>query len=253
MQLKVFRGNASGNHYDVFEVPQREGMTVLEALFHVQDRLDDSLAFRYSCRGAVCGSCSVLINKMPALACRTQVAPLLAGEGDLNIKPYPGQGDADWDRSTQVLVEPLPHMPVVRDLIVDMTRFFDAYRKVRPVFEAADEHPEKERRMDHSELPEMEKFTNCILCASCYGSCPVNGENEDYLGPAALAKLYRFHIDSREKEGDERLLLANDENGWWGCDFHGNCRKVCPKGVPPNYAIGLARKRLKDLGHTGDT
>ena len=99
--------------------------------------------------------------------------------------------------------------------------------------------------MDPKKLPDLELYTNCILCAACFGACPVNGENSEYLGPAALAKLYRFHIDSRD--GDQlRLEKADIPNGWWACEFHGNCRQVCPKGVPPIMAIGQARAELMD-------
>ena len=104
--------------------------------------------------------------------------------------------------------------------------------------------PEKERIMDPSSVPELELYTNCILCAACFGSCPVDGKNHEYLGPAALAKLYRFHIDPREINGMLRLEKANIPRGWWACEFHGNCRKVCPKDVPPLIAIAKAREQL---------
>ena len=94
-------------------------------------------------------------------------------------------------------------------------------------------------------VKELEKYTNCILCAACVGSCPVSGKDEDFLGPAALAKLYRFHIDPREADDESRLMLANSKRGWWGCEFHANCKAVCPKGVPPIEGIGKARKEIK--------
>ncbi len=224
-------------------------MSVLSALFTIFEEQDDSLAFRYSCRGAVCGTCAMLINKVPRLACRTQVAPLLSGEDRMILSPYPAlHVDTPWDPHEEVLVEPLPHLPVIRDLVVDMDPFFGDYRKTKPVLMPAGPPPEVERRMSPKDVHELERYTNCILCAACYGGCPVNAKNPLYLGPAALAKLYRFHIDPREKRDGSRLLIANYDNGWWACEFHGNCTKVCPKYVPPSVAIGLGRRELETSG-----
>ncbi len=245
MELKAFRYDDSEDgqpHYDEFELPLEPGQTVLDSLFYIQENLDDSLSFRYSCRGAVCGSCAMLINKVPRLACRTQVKPLVEGEDEAEIKPYPALNEgAELEKGT-VLVEPLPHLPVVKDLIVDEEKFFQYYREMKPFLQSEGEDPEKEYRMSPDEVNELEDYTNCILCAACFGSCPVDGENEKYRGPAALAKLFRFHIDPRDDE--DRLTLADHEDGWWDCDFHINCKKVCPKNVPPNAAIGKARAQL---------
>jgi succinate dehydrogenase / fumarate reductase iron-sulfur subunit len=250
MRLKVYRYDPGTDRrrYDVFEIEPRPGMTVLAALFHVQDELDGSLSFRYSCRGAVCGSCAMLINKVPRLACRTQVSSLLAGEGQITLKPYPAiEGGETWEPTEEILVEPLPHLPVLKDLVVDMSRFFEYYRSIEPALKPAAGAPERERLMDPSAVAELEHYTNCILCASCFGACPVDAKNPSYLGPAALAKLYRFHIDPRERDDDSRLLLADKPQGWWACEFHTNCKTVCPKGVPPNVGIGKARARLKAI------
>lgn len=251
MKFKIFRYNLNEDRgrYDTYEFETRPGMTVLGALFHIQERLDDSLVFRYSCRGAVCGNCAMLINKIPRLACRTQLSSLVPEADDMKLKPYPAlEVGTDWNPSEEVLIEPLPHLPVIKDLIVDMKRFFQFYRAVEPVFKPGRLTPEKERLMEVNAVAELEKYTNCILCATCVGSCPVNSKSDDYFGPAALAKLYRFHIDPREPDDDSRLLLANTGAGWWGCEFHANCKKVCPKGVPPNLAIGRSRQELKKFG-----
>ncbi len=254
MKIKIFRYDEyiKKKRYDVFEFEPETGMTVLGALFFIQDRFDDSLAFRYSCRGAVCGSCAMLINKVPRLACRTQLSSLLEETDTINLKPYPAIEEVKepWNPQEEVLVEPLPHLPILKDLIVDMDKFFKFYRAMQPVFKPADEPPEKERFMEPSAVKELEKFTNCVLCAACFGACPVDGKAPDYFGPAALAKLYRFHIDPRESQDDSRLLLANNASGWWGCEFHGNCMRVCPKGVPPNLAIARVRQQLKKNGKT---
>jgi succinate dehydrogenase / fumarate reductase iron-sulfur subunit len=249
MKLKVYRysDEIKKPRYDTFKLEPTLGMTVLGALFHVQQKFDDSIAFHYSCRGAVCGTCAMLINKVPRLACRTQVKSLLKGELKIPLSPYPALEDnVEWDPKEEVLVEPLPHLPVIKDLIVDMEKFFDFYKYIEPVFKPGDPTPEKERRMDPSAIPELELYTNCILCAACFGSCPVDGNDPEYLGPAALAKLYRFYIDPRESNGIECLKIADIPRGWWDCEFHGNCRRVCPKDVPPLIAIAKAREQLNN-------
>ncbi len=247
MNLKVYRyrRGLTSPRYDTFALSPRPGMTVLEALFQVQERFDDSLAFHYSCRGAVCGTCAMLINKVPRLACRTQVELLVRGGLKVPIVPYPAmQETVPWDPTEEVLVEPLPHFPVIKDLIVDMGTFFQYYRFIEPTFKPPADTPEREQTMDPSAVTQLEVYTNCILCAACSGACPVEGKNARYLGPAALAKLYRFHIDPRE-EHTQRLQRADIPTGWWACEFFGNCTRVCPKGVPPRIAIAKAEAELK--------
>jgi len=202
----------------------------------------------------------MLINKVPRLACRTQVDALLGGQKDVSLKPYPAIEDGEsWNPVEEVLVEPLPHLPVQKDLAVDMTKFYRFLQAVQPVLRPAAGAVEREYRMEPSAVRELERYTNCILCGACYGACPVCGENPEYLGPAALAQLYRFHIDPREARGPaplsaeenrtfahpSRLALADQANGWWACRFYTNCHTVCPKGVPPNLAIGHARQELE--------
>ncbi len=242
MILTVRRFDGNGSRYQKFEVKEHPGMTVLDALFEARDKQDDSLAFRYSCRGAVCGSCAMLIDRVPRLACRTQVSDLLSGKAGLELVPFLG-GEVPYDRGSEVLVEPLPNMPVQKDLAVDMTEFFRKYEAMRPFLESKSP-PEREYRMDKAAVRELERYTNCILCAACYGSCPINGKDEGYVGPAALAKLYRFRIDPRENQAQNVLLIADRPDGWWDCRFHANCARVCPKHVPPNVAIAKARKEL---------
>lgn len=243
MKFKIYRYDGEDEDYDTYEVPHEEGQTVLDALFHIQENIDDSLSFRYSCRGAVCGSCAMLIDKDPRLACRTQVEKVKEEKSEL--EHYEALDEGEQKSEEHILVEPLPHLEVEKDLIVDMEKFYENYEKIEPYLKS-EEEPEKEHLMNPDKVSELEEYTNCILCASCFGSCPVNGENEDYFGPAALAKLYRFHLDPREDEDEDRLELADEENGWWACDFYTNCREVCPKGVPPNFGIGKARQELEE-------
>jgi succinate dehydrogenase / fumarate reductase, iron-sulfur subunit len=244
MRIRVYRRSPSEDaEYRLYEIEERKGMTVLDALFQIHDRQDDSLSFRYSCRGAVCGSCAMLINKVPRLACRTQVATLV-NETAMRLAPstaiVPTEG---WDPMTEALIEPLPNLPVMKDLIVDMEGFYAKYRKVGPTL-LAQAPGDRESLMGQEEVKELERYTNCIMCAACYGACPVNANDPEYIGPAALAKLYRFAIDPRDREGMTRLRTADEPHGWWACRFYTNCSRVCPRDVPPNLAIGSARKEL---------
>jgi succinate dehydrogenase/fumarate reductase iron-sulfur protein len=251
MRLKVYRYDpeAGEARYDSFKLKQKPGMTVLGALFSVQDRFDDSLSFRYSCRGAVCGSCAMLINKVPRLACRTQLKAMLESEKK-ELKPFAGSEEGEtWVQGEEVLVEPLPNLPVLKDLVVDMSRFFEYFRKVEPVLKPWKKTPGREYAMRPEAVKELEPYTNCILCASCFSACPVNDRNQGFLGPAALARLYRFAIDPRESGNGSRLVQADTAQGWWACEFHTNCRAVCPRGVLPNIAIGKARAELQKSGH----
>jgi succinate dehydrogenase / fumarate reductase iron-sulfur subunit len=229
LRVRRFDPETKSSRSDTFEFEPKPGMTVLAALFHVRDELDPTLSFRYSCRGAVCGSCAMLINGEPRLACRTQVADAAGAQ-------------------QAVTVAPLPNLPVLKDLVVDMTRFFDRWRVVEPVLKPAAQPPGREYPMAPADVARLEPYTNCILCGACWGACPVNEARPDYYGPAALAKLWRFCIDPRDGDDEQRLQLADRPEGWWACRFHAACKRVCPRGVPPNIAIGQARARLQGPG-----
>ena len=240
MIVRIHRGK--GERYDEYDVHVKDGMTVLETLFWIRENIDQTLAFRYSCRGAICGSCAVLANGKPVLACKTPLSRVSTPENENHVSlaiksELPDRG---------ILIEPVPKLPVIRDLVVDWEPFFEEYRKLEPVLKMNHKHPEKENLVGKDESSELEKYTNCILCALCWSACPVVNEVEGYPGPAALAKLFRFYLDPREANSTKRLSLADNEDGWWACDFYTNCKKVCPKGVPTNVAIGRARKLLKD-------
>jgi succinate dehydrogenase / fumarate reductase iron-sulfur subunit len=201
-----------------------EGMTVLEALLQIQAEQDGTLAFRYACRGAVCGSCAMLMNGEVGLACRTQVHGL---------------------KSEVITVEPLPNLLVLKDLVVDMDIFFERVEAVQPWLQPAEPDPERERLVEPDQWPEPVPYTNCILCASCHGVCPAAERDSDYLGPAALAKHYRFLADVRDVADKARLALVDGEQGVWGCDMVWNCVNVCPRGVPPTKGIGKTRARIR--------
>jgi succinate dehydrogenase / fumarate reductase iron-sulfur subunit len=208
---------------DTFHVEPRKGMNLLEALLRIQDQDDPTLAFRYSCRGAVCGSCAMKVNGELVLACRTSVKELM---GKTN------------------LIEPLPYFPPIRDLIVDMSSFFEHYREIEPYLHGLSIPPETEYRMSEHERKAIDPYIQCILCGICFGVCPAFKRDQRFLGPAMLAKAYRFLADSRDKRDKEILESVNAQTGVWGCNTVFQCVKVCPKEVPPTHAIVNMRGRI---------
>jgi succinate dehydrogenase iron-sulfur subunit len=246
--LKVKRQEEENVWYQEYEVEDRPGMTVLEALFYAQEKLDPSLTFRYACRGAVCGSCGMLINRIPRLACKMQISEMRkepTNEGNLEVLITNKKTEID---NSVILIEPLPNLRVIRDLVVDMEPFYSLLEDIKPWLEMKENVPEKENLMDRDTQVKIEQYTNCILCALCHGSCPVAAKDKQYYGPAALAKAWRFYLDPRENEESkqERLAIVDSESGVWGCDTVYKCVAVCPKKVAPTLAINELRDRIED-------
>jgi len=241
MKLRIARSRNGGKitHYDLYKIETKKGMTVLDALFQIQDKMDSSLSFRYSCRGAVCGSCSMLINKEPRLACRTQISELKSY--DMKLKPFPALTNrpSGWNPDDEILIEPLPNMPILKDLVVDMSDFYKALKTMKLWVDSKDSS--EAHLQSPSDREKIKRYVNCILCAICYGSCPVNAEHNEYLGPAALAKAWRFAEDSRIEDSDRYIQAASVLNGVPLCDLVMNCVKACPKGVAPGGAIRKMR------------
>ena len=204
-----------------FVVPVQGSLTVLEALFDIQEKQDPSLAFRYCCRSSICGSCAMYINGRYRLACQTNISHL----------------DAD-----EVTVLPLPHVPVVRDLVWDMDDFFDKYEYIKPWLIHNSQTPEKELLQSPHDRSYLTMPIDCIMCASCYSSCPSVWGEQHYLGPAALLKAYRFEVDSRDEGGKERLPLFDNERGVYRCHTITNCVEACPKELNPTEGIQWLKK-----------
>jgi succinate dehydrogenase / fumarate reductase iron-sulfur subunit len=177
----------------------------------------------------------MVINKKPRLACRTQVSEV-AGEKVLSVSAYGPIAKPDMKMGNEILVEPLPNLPLIKDLIVDMKPFFEHYEYVKPWFER-DPKTGKENSMSQEEVNKVDKYAACILCGLCYGACPVSARNVNYLGPAALAKAWRFYADSRYVNGDQMLTRVDIPNAVWACNHVYRCVEVCPKQVPPTNAI----------------
>jgi len=201
-----------------YDVPYRAEMSVLQALQHVKDEIDGSLSFRWSCRMAICGSCGMMIDGKPALACQTFLREHLPGP---------------------VRVEPLAHFPIERDLVVDARGFIGKLESIKPYL-----IPKEPRRLDEGEylqtpqqLERFEQYASCINCMLCYAACPQFGLDERFTGPAALALLHRYNADSRDGGRAQRMAVLNAEEGVWSCTAVGYCSEVCPKQVDPANAV----------------
>jgi fumarate reductase iron-sulfur subunit len=205
-------------YFDAYEVPYEEDMVVLDALNYIKDNLDGSLAYRWSCRMGICGSCGMMVNGEPRLTCSAFLR---------EFYPKP------------VLIEPLRYFPVMRDLIVDMSAFLDKLREVKPWLIRKDEKPveEGEYLQTPGEMSAYSQFSACINCMLCYSACPVFATDPDFLGPAVIALAHRYNQDSRDQGRRERERALAVDWGVWDCTFVGECSVVCPKEVDPAAAI----------------
>ena len=234
----VYRNPGNGNvKYERYEVPLTKGMSVLEALFYIQDHFDSTLAFRYACRGAICGSCGMTIDKVPSLACRVQVKGLKNIKKP-NLPEFKFGEHSDWDQDNEILIEPMPNMKVIKDLIVDMEPFWKFYREVEPYLDREWNDSAPESKQSPPEMKKIEHLVYCILCGLCW-ACPVNSENSSYLGPAQLAKADRFINDSRldAEQQHKNLKRVLNEDAVPACQKYFVCNRVCPKNVMPGTAI----------------
>ncbi len=196
---------------------------LLDVLVRIKDTVDDSLSLRRSCREGVCGSDAMNINGKNGLACTTNMREL----------------------KEPVVLKPLPGLPVVRDLIVDMTHFFDQYHSVSPYLINDQPPPEKERLQSPEAREEIDGLYECILCACCSTACPSFWWNPDkFVGPAGLLQAYRFIVDTRDEATAERLDNLEDPYRLFRCHTIMNCTDVCPKGLNPSHAIGKIKELL---------
>ncbi len=212
-------------HVDKFEVDlDKCGPMVLDALIKIKAEHDSSLTFRRSCREGICGSCSMNIDGSNTLACTTAIS----------------------DCKSTVKIYPLPHLPVIKDLVPDLSNFYAQHASVEPWLKAADPiNPGKERLQSPEEREKLDGLYECILCACCSTSCPSYWWNGDkYLGPATLLTAQRFIADSRDEATAERLDALEDPFKLYRCHTIMNCATVCPKGLNPAKAIGEIKEKI---------
>ncbi|QRV16119.1 succinate dehydrogenase/fumarate reductase iron-sulfur subunit [Haloterrigena salifodinae] len=234
VHIKVFRYDPEVEgkqepRFDDFHVPFEKGMTVLDAVMYARDTYDSSLTFRHSCRQAVCGSDAFFVNGKQRLGCKTQIA----------------------DLEQPIRIEPLPHQEVVKDLVVDMDHFYDQMHTVEPYFQD-EETPNpadlEEQRQSPENREKIKMSSRCIWCGACMSSCNIAAGDNDYLGPAAINKAYKFAMDDREGEEikEHRLRILEQEHGVWRCQTQFSCTEVCPKDIPLTEHIQeLKREAVK--------
>jgi succinate dehydrogenase / fumarate reductase, iron-sulfur subunit len=219
-----------------YEIQADPFTSVLDALVLVKERYDRSLAMRYSCNMGICGSCGMVINGKPRLACETNIFSL----------------DVDTIR-----VSPLEGHPLLRGLVTDFDEFFEKHKSVKPwlirkdqveKFRADTEYHQTQRQVD-----QFLNFAHCIECGLCVDSCPVSNTNPHFLGPQALSQAYRYNADSRDEGEKERLDGIDYMDGLWGCEYAGACSEVCPKGVDPALTIQLLKLSVMRKTFTGKT
>ncbi|NVJ51297.1 MAG: succinate dehydrogenase iron-sulfur subunit [Gammaproteobacteria bacterium] len=231
MKFSIYRYNPetdsrpSMQEYEL-DIPAGSDMMLLEALMLLKDK-DPTLTFRRACREGICGSDGMNINGKNGLACVTPVSEL----------------------GKKAVIRPLPGLPVVRDLVVDMTQFYRQYEKVKPYLQNRNEPPARERLQSPEERAKLDGLYECILCACCSTSCPSFWWNPDkFVGPAGLLQAYRFLADSRDTETEQRLSDLDDAYSVFRCRGIMNCVSVCPKGLNPTKAIGHIRSMLLAKG-----
>ncbi len=227
-RLRVQRFDPSteaGPRFEEYDVPMGEAKTVLDALLYVKRKVDHSLALRFSCRMASCGSCGMKVDGKARLACET---PVGGGSGG------------------RITVQPMDNFPIVRDLVVDLEGLFSKHRAVTPRLVRNDateqDAPKGEYLVTPGELEATLQFTHCIKCGLCSSSCPTASTDRLYLGPQALTQAYRYLADVRDQGGEERLEALDSTHGVWRCHFAGTCSAVCPKGVDPALGIQLLKR-----------
>ena len=197
---------------------------VLDALHKVKWEIDGTLTFRRSCAHGVCGSDAMRINGRNRLACKTLVK--------------------DVSPEKAITVEPIKGLPVLKDLVVDMEPFFDAYRAMMPFLITTGNEPTRERLQSQADRDRFDDTTKCILCACCTTSCPVYWSDGSYFGPAAIVNAHRFIFDSRDEGAVERLDILNDVDGVWRCRTTFNCTEACPRGIEVTKAIQEVKRAL---------
>jgi len=213
-----------------YTVRLEPGLSVLSLLHQVHDEQDGTLAYRYSCRGAICGTCAVMVNGTARLACRTQVAQVLAEQEILTI-------------------EPLRNLKVIKDLVVDQRLFWQKIEQTRPWLvrekNLPDERLHYESHLKKIELDQLNRSADCIKCASCYAACPKVAEDDAFIGPAIAVQFFKQIFDPRDREVPARRQQSAAEHGVFACDQHANCIQVCPKDCRPLRAITLIQQKVR--------
>jgi succinate dehydrogenase / fumarate reductase iron-sulfur subunit len=212
-------------HWETYEVPAEPDDSALSLLLYVKWHLDGTLTFRKSCAHGICGSDAMKINGENKLACSVLLQDLVSGDGDT------------------ITFAPLPAAPVIKDLVIDQSRFFEKYRAVKPWLMTEGPAPEREREQSPEDFDIIEDATKCIMCGACTHACPSTWSDPDYLGPAAMLKAYRYTFDTRDDGDEERLPVLDSDEGLWKCYTIFNCNQACPKDIDITRWLSALKRR----------
>jgi succinate dehydrogenase / fumarate reductase iron-sulfur subunit len=226
VQIRRHDPDTDTSRWDTFEVQALPTWRILDALHAIKWEQDGTLTFRRSCAHGVCGSDAMRINGRNRLCCKVLVKDLIG------------------DKRNEVTVEPIKGLPLLKDLVVDMEPFFDAYRAVKPFLITHGHEPTREFVQSQKDRERFDDTTKCILCAACTTSCPVYWSEDAYVGPAAIVNAHRFIFDSRDEGGQERLEILSDAEGVWRCRTTFNCTDACPRGIQVTKAIQEVKRAL---------
>ncbi|MPZ22562.1 MAG: succinate dehydrogenase iron-sulfur subunit [Dehalococcoidia bacterium] len=232
VRLKVRRydpESGKGDYWDQYEVDVPEYATVLDSLIEVREYHDGSLGLRCSCRSAICGSCAMTVNGRARLACNTKAKDMML------------MGDT-------IVVEPGGNLPVIKDLVVDMQPHWQKFRQVEPYLQPSGPAPEREYLVNPAAMIDLNQVMGCIQCGACVMACTSLEVDPNFIGPAALAKAYRFTGDPRDTADKHRFELYNQKGGVWDCTHCFYCVEVCPKGVAPMDQIMRIRAQMVEGG-----
>ena len=234
LSVKRFNPDADrpASYYQDYQLEVDDSFTVLDGLIRIREEIDATLALRCSCRSAICGSCAMRINGHATLACNTKV---------VDAKPRDG---------APILVEPVTNMPVIKDLVVDFKPFWDKVMAVEPWLQNQGPEPEQEYIAPNQSMLHLAGVMDCIMCGACVSDCTVLEVDSNFLGPAALAKAYRFVADPRDDADDSRLGELNKYGGIWDCTRCMECVEVCPKDVDPMDRIMALRDKAMEAGYS---
>lgn len=228
--ISIKRFNNETKQFDTttYEAYANDRTTVLGAMLDIKDYQDNTLSIRCNCRMGICGSCGMVVNGKPVLACETNLMKV-SGGGAVEISPMLGH-------------------PALKDVVTDFEDFFNRHKSVSPTLYRDDQKEKyaarKEYAQSKEDLDRYLPYSYCIMCGLCLDACPVVNSNPNFIGPQALSQVYRYYSDSRDQKGKRRLFDVDSVEDAWGCEFSGSCSTACPKGVDPAGAIQLLKGDL---------
>ena len=223
--------NNAAPRFQTYTLDMDDSATVLDGLIRIREEMDGSLTLRCSCRSAICGSCGMRINGQAGLACNTKIVDAMRAHEPIDI-------------------EPMGNMLVVKDLVTDMAIHWDKVRAVQPWMQRDGPEPEAEYIAPNEDMVHLAGVMSCIMCGACVSDCTSLEVDKNFIGPAALAKSYRFVADPRDDADDARLGSLNEYGGIWDCTRCMQCVEVCPKGVAPMDRIMALRDKAIEAGYT---